>query len=133
MGLASLNPSYRLQGIVASEFVRASITARRSRRATEKFEFPVKWRIDLQSEHERYLTEEHAEKPVIVMKDPKDIKAFYMRATAERSRRWTCWRRGSARSSAKVWFKRRVRAYRDEQAGRPEFSTPRRSCGSSQP
>ena len=48
-------------------------------KAKEKFEFPVKWGIDLQSEHERYLTEKHAEKPVIVMNYPKDIKAFYMR------------------------------------------------------
>ena len=48
-------------------------------RANEKFEFPVKWGIDLQSEHERYLTEKHAKKPVIVMNYPKDIKAFYMR------------------------------------------------------
>jgi hypothetical protein len=39
----------------------------------------VKWGIDLQSEHERYLTEKHAKKPVIVMNYPKDIKAFYMR------------------------------------------------------
>ena len=60
----------------------AWITARRSRcssSAKEKFEFPVKWGIDLQSEHERYLTEKHAKKPVIVMNYPKDIKAFYMR------------------------------------------------------
>ena len=48
-------------------------------RAKEKFEFPVKWGVDLQSEHERYLTEKHAKKPVIVMNYPKDIKAFYMR------------------------------------------------------
>ena len=39
----------------------------------------MKWGIDLQSEHERYLTEKHARKPVIVMNYPKDIKAFYMR------------------------------------------------------
>jgi asparaginyl-tRNA synthetase len=39
----------------------------------------VRWGIDLQSEHERYLTEKHAKKPVIVMNYPKDIKAFYMR------------------------------------------------------
>ena len=45
-------------------------------RANEKFEFPVKWGIDLQSEHERYLTEKYAKKPVIVMNYPKDIKAF---------------------------------------------------------
>jgi asparaginyl-tRNA synthetase len=48
-------------------------------RANEKFEFPVKWGIDLQSEHERYLTEKCAKKPVIVMNYPKAIKAFYMR------------------------------------------------------
>jgi asparaginyl-tRNA synthetase len=48
-------------------------------RANEKFEFPVKWDIDLQSEHERYLTEKYAKKPVIVMNYPKAIKAFYMR------------------------------------------------------
>jgi asparaginyl-tRNA synthetase len=42
------------------------------------FEFPVKWGIDLQSEHERYLTEEHIKKPVIVTHYPKEIKAFYM-------------------------------------------------------
>jgi asparaginyl-tRNA synthetase len=48
-------------------------------RAGEKFEFPVSWGIDLQSEHERYLTERHAKKPVIVMNYPKGIKAFYMR------------------------------------------------------
>jgi asparaginyl-tRNA synthetase len=45
-------------------------------RANEKSEFPVKWGIDLQSEHERYLTEKHAKKPVIAMNYPKDIKAF---------------------------------------------------------
>jgi asparaginyl-tRNA synthetase len=44
-----------------------------------KFEFPVKWGIDLQSEHERYLTEKRVGKPVVVMNYPKDIKAFYMR------------------------------------------------------
>jgi asparaginyl-tRNA synthetase len=48
-------------------------------RAKEKFEFPVKWGIDLQSEHERYLTEKHVAKPVIVVNYPKGIKAFYMR------------------------------------------------------
>jgi asparaginyl-tRNA synthetase len=71
----------KLQNIVASEFVRMdygeAIAA--LERANEKFEFPVRWGIDLQSEHERYLTEKHAKKPVIVMNYPKDIKAFYMR------------------------------------------------------
>ncbi len=44
-----------------------------------KFEFPVNWGTDLQSEHERYLTEEHFKQPVILMNYPKGIKAFYMR------------------------------------------------------
>jgi asparaginyl-tRNA synthetase len=44
-----------------------------------KFEFPVKWGIDLQSEHERYLTETLVKRPVVVMNYPKEIKAFYMR------------------------------------------------------
>src|SRR6202163_1335314 len=58
----------KLEGIVASQFARMdygeAITV--LERAKEKFEFPVKWGIDLQSEHERYLTEKHAKKPVIV-------------------------------------------------------------------
>ena len=71
----------KLEGIVASEFVRMDYTEAVAvlERASEKFEFPVKWGVDLQSEHERYLTEKHAKKPVIVMNYPKDIKAFYMR------------------------------------------------------
>jgi asparaginyl-tRNA synthetase len=48
-------------------------------RSNQKFEFPVRWGVDLQSEHERYLTEKYAKKPVIVMNYPKAIKAFYMR------------------------------------------------------
>src|SRR5262245_49843275 len=71
----------RLTGIVGSEFVRMDYGAAVAvlERANEKFDFPVKWGMDLQSEHERYLTEKHAKKPVIVMNYPKDIKAFYMR------------------------------------------------------
>jgi len=74
----------KLQNIVASEFVRmeygeAITVLERARDKNENFEFPVQWGIDLQSEHERYLTEKHAQKPVIVMNYPKDIKAFYMR------------------------------------------------------
>ncbi|WP_145266436.1 asparagine--tRNA ligase [Tautonia plasticadhaerens] len=45
----------------------------------KRFEFPVSWGADLQSEHERYLTEEHVGRPVVVMNYPKEIKAFYMR------------------------------------------------------
>jgi asparaginyl-tRNA synthetase len=71
----------KLQGIVDSEFVRMDYGEAISvlERAREKFEFPVKWGVDLQSEHERFLTEKHAKKPVIVMNYPKAIKAFYMR------------------------------------------------------
>ena len=72
----------KLQGIVESEFVRmdygeAIALLEKSR---ESFEFPVKWGIDLQSEHERWLTEKHAKRPVVVMNYPKAIKAFYMRS-----------------------------------------------------
>ena len=71
----------KLEGIVGSEFVHMDYgeAIQVLERANEKFEFPVKWGIDLQSEHERYLAERYAKKPVIVMNYPKDIKAFYMR------------------------------------------------------
>jgi len=71
----------KLEGIVNSEFVRMDYGEAVSilERAKEKFEFPVKWGVDLQSEHERYLTEKHVGKPVILMNYPKGIKAFYMR------------------------------------------------------
>ena len=48
-------------------------------KADKKFEYPVSWGCDLQSEHERYLAEEHCKKPVILTDYPKEIKAFYMR------------------------------------------------------
>src|SRR6202795_160284 len=76
----------KLEGIVSSEFVRmdyGEAIGVLERATGEKFEFPVHWGIDLQSEHERYLTEKHAEKPVIVMNYPKDIKAFYMRVNGD--------------------------------------------------
>jgi asparaginyl-tRNA synthetase len=47
-------------------------------RSGRAFEFPVKWGVDLQSEHERFLTEEHVRRPLVVTDYPKDIKAFYM-------------------------------------------------------
>jgi asparaginyl-tRNA synthetase len=72
----------KLEGIVGSEFAHMNygeaIQVLERAKGT-KFEFPVAWGIDLQSEHERYLTEKYAKKPVIVMNYPKDIKAFYMR------------------------------------------------------
>ena len=71
----------KLEGIAGSEFARMDYAEAIAvlERAKEKFEFPVRWGVDLQSEHERYLTEKHAKRPVIVMNYPKDIKAFYMR------------------------------------------------------
>jgi asparaginyl-tRNA synthetase len=71
----------KLEGIVTSEFVRMNYSEAVDilERANEKFEFPVRWGVDLQSEHERYLTEKHVKKPVILMNYPKEIKAFYMR------------------------------------------------------
>ena len=70
----------KLKEIVGSEFVHMDYgeAIEVLERANEKFEFPVKWGVDLQSEHERYLTEKYAKKPVIVMNYPKAIKAFYM-------------------------------------------------------
>ncbi len=49
----------------------------------EKFEYPVKWGIDLQSEHERYLTDKHIKGPLFVVNYPKEIKAFYMRVNED--------------------------------------------------
>ena len=71
----------KLQGIVDSEFVRMDYAEaiRVLERAKQKFEFPVRWGVDLQSEHERYVSEKHAGKPVVLMNYPKEIKAFYMR------------------------------------------------------
>jgi len=71
----------RLERVVASEFVYMEYTdaITHLQRANKKFEFPVKWGLDLQSEHERYLTEELINAPVILMNYPKEIKSFYMR------------------------------------------------------
>ena len=49
------------------------------KQAKKKFEFPVEWGVDLQSEHERYLVEEHFKLPVILTDYPREIKAFYMK------------------------------------------------------
>ena len=71
----------KLQGIVDSQFVHMDYTEaiRILGQAKEKFEFPIRWGIDLQSEHERYLSEKHVGRPVVLMNYPKEIKAFYMR------------------------------------------------------
>jgi asparaginyl-tRNA synthetase len=71
----------KLSGIVDAEFVPMDYgeAIRVLGTAAQRFEFPVSWGMDLQSEHERYLAETYAKKPVIVMNYPKAIKAFYMR------------------------------------------------------
>jgi len=70
-----------LEHVIKSDFERLPYTEaiKILEKSGEPFEFPVKWGIDLQSEHERYLTEKTFKKPVIVYDYPKDIKAFYMR------------------------------------------------------
>ena len=70
-----------LEGITTSQFVRLPYTDAVAilEKCGKTFEFPVKWGVDLQSEHERYLTEEHFKKPVILYDYPRGIKAFYMR------------------------------------------------------
>ncbi|NTS77364.1 asparagine--tRNA ligase [Catenovulum sp. SM1970] len=71
----------RLKNLVNSEFVRMDYTDAIDilQKSGKKFEFPVEWGVDLSSEHERYLAEEHVGAPIILQNYPKDIKAFYMR------------------------------------------------------
>jgi asparaginyl-tRNA synthetase len=71
----------RLERILEAEFVRITYTEAIEilQQAGANFEFPVKWGSDLQTEHERYLTEKSFKKPVFVTDYPKEIKAFYMR------------------------------------------------------
>ena len=71
----------RLHNVVNSDFARITYTEAVEilKKADKKFEYPVEWGVDLQSEHERYLTEEVYKKPVFVTNYPKEIKAFYMR------------------------------------------------------
>ena len=71
----------RLQGVIDTEFARITYTEGIDilLKSGRNFEFPVSWGVDLQSEHERYLVEEHYKRPVIVTDYPKNIKAFYMK------------------------------------------------------
>ncbi|AWB67559.1 asparagine--tRNA ligase [Saccharobesus litoralis] len=71
----------RLQKLANAEFVRMDYTDAIDilQKSGKKFEFPVEWGVDLSSEHERYLAEEHVGAPIILQNYPKDIKAFYMR------------------------------------------------------
>ncbi len=71
----------RLEQFVSSDFAQVDYTDAIEilKKSGRKFEFPVEWGIDMSSEHERYLAEEHFKSPVVVKNYPKDIKAFYMR------------------------------------------------------
>ena len=74
----------RLQGVVNTEFKILTYTEgieilEKAVADGHKFEYPVAWGVDLQSEHERYLVEQHFGRPVILTDYPKDIKAFYMK------------------------------------------------------
>ncbi len=71
----------RLENIVNSDFERISYTKAIEllKESKQEFQYPVEWGIDLQTEHERYITEDIFKKPVFVSDYPKDIKAFYMR------------------------------------------------------
>lgn len=74
----------RLRFVVENDFVRLTYTEgieilKKAVTEGKKFEYPVDWGTDLQSEHERYLVEDHFKKPVILTDYPKDIKSFYMK------------------------------------------------------
>ena len=102
----------RLEKFVSSSFERMTYTdaiahLEQAVAKGRKFEFPVKWGIDMQSEHERYLTEELVGRPVVVMNYPKEIKAFYM---PQRRRKDRC---GHGRSRPRHW-----RDHRRQPAGR---------------
>lgn len=79
----------RLESVLSTEFVRLDYTEgikilQDAIKAGHKFEFPCAWGDDLASEHERYLVEEHFQRPVIMTHYPKKIKAFYMKIDAEK-------------------------------------------------
>ena len=71
----------RLERFVTASFERLTYTEAIAalEKSGQTFEFPVRWGMDMQSEHERWLTEQHVGRPVVVMNYPKEIKAFYMR------------------------------------------------------
>ena len=97
----------RLTHVAGSDFACVSYTEaveilEQAVAAGHKFDYPVSWGIDLQTEHERFLTEEHFKCPTFVTDYPAEIKAFYMRSTMT-ARPWplqTAWFPVSARSSA---------------------------------
>lgn len=75
----------RLEHVASSPFAHLTYTDAVDilKKSSQKFEFPVQWGTDLQSEHERYLAEQHCKKPVILTDYPAQIKAFYMRANPD--------------------------------------------------
>ncbi|MFI3331296.1 MAG: asparagine--tRNA ligase [Rikenellaceae bacterium] len=75
----------RLKFVAENDFVRLDYTEGIDilMKSGQKFEFPVSWGLDLQSEHERYLVEQHFKKPVILINYPKEIKAFYMKLNTD--------------------------------------------------
>lgn len=75
----------RLNKVVATPFERSTYTyaVRVLQKSGKSFQYPVEWGVDLQSEHERYLTEEFFQKPVILTDYPRKIKAFYMRDNSD--------------------------------------------------
>ena len=95
IGFASLHTGWRvsflkilientvnnLEKIIKDEFLKITYTEaiEKLEKSDENFEFPVKWGIDMQSEHEKYLSEKVYNKPLIIIDYPKEIKAFYMK------------------------------------------------------
>ncbi|QLY27168.1 asparagine--tRNA ligase [Bdellovibrio sp. KM01] len=75
----------KLNNVLNNDFARVTYTEAIEilKKSGKKFEFPVEWGIDMQSEHERYLAEEHFKRPVFVTDYPKEIKAFYMKLNAD--------------------------------------------------
>jgi asparaginyl-tRNA synthetase len=75
----------KLNNVLNNDFARVTYTEAIEilKKCGKKFEYPVEWGIDMQSEHERYLAEEHFKRPVYVTDYPKEIKAFYMKLNAD--------------------------------------------------
>jgi asparaginyl-tRNA synthetase len=71
----------KLESFISAPFERIEYTDAVTllQKSGHKFDFPVEWGLDLQTEHERWLTEQHVGRPVVVMNYPEQIKAFYMR------------------------------------------------------
>ena len=94
----------RLNHVLNSEFGHVTYTEAIEilEKNNDNFDYKVSWGCDLQTEHERYLTEQVYKRPVFVTDYPKEIKAFYMKQNEDgkRWRLWTVWFRASARSSA---------------------------------